>query len=184
MRASYRIRNRSQTVLGMICPVTIYGMKDGSLTPHEILWKNVLALMHKVYKRENLTRLARETGIGNATASRIKARKTAVRIDSLVKVAAKFDVEPWQLLSPNFNPTDIRRPAAVEILGPLFAELGLYWDKLPFHMQRALLEVVRLAASMDTGRRGLNGDGDHPRRRASDEQLPRGPFADNKGRTQ
>ena len=69
-----------------------------------VLWANVLALMQKRYGRENLTRLARETGCGPGTASRIKARETSVGIDVLSQIAGAFEVQAWQLLVPGFDP--------------------------------------------------------------------------------
>jgi hypothetical protein len=71
-----------------------------------ILWGSVLALMQHAYGRENLTRLARETGIGPGSATRIKNQDTSVGIDTIEKIANRFDVQPWQLLVPGFDPVN------------------------------------------------------------------------------
>jgi len=76
---------------------------------HEIdsyatLWQNVAALMVKHYGEENLSRLARECAIGLGTASRIKKQQTSVGIDILHAIAARFNLAPWQLLVPGFDP--------------------------------------------------------------------------------
>lgn len=73
---------------------------------HEILWENVRALMihHNPDKIENLNWLARETGIGPGSASRIKSKQTAVGLDVLAKIARRFDLQPWHLLMPGLEP--------------------------------------------------------------------------------
>jgi transcriptional regulator with XRE-family HTH domain len=70
-----------------------------------VLWENVSALMQKHFGRENLTRLARETKCGPGTATRIKERETSVGIDVLEKIASAFNLQPWQLLVPGFDPS-------------------------------------------------------------------------------
>lgn len=73
----------------------------------ETLWANVLALMKHHYGKENLTRFSADVGIGPATATRIKDRRTSVGLDVLEKIAAKFSLEPWQLLVPGL---DVAKP--------------------------------------------------------------------------
>ena len=68
------------------------------------LWHSVSALMRKQWGAENLTRLAKESGIGLGTCSRMKAQETSVGIEVVDKIAAAFSVEPWELLVPGFNP--------------------------------------------------------------------------------
>lgn len=75
-----------------------------ALDVKRVLWENVSALMDKHYGGENLTRLARETKCGPGTATRIKERKTSVGIDVLTKIASAFQLQPWQLLVPGFDP--------------------------------------------------------------------------------
>lgn len=78
-----------------------------------LLWLAVLGLMQKRYGRENLNRLSRESGIGPATASRIKAQETSVGLDTLDKLSEHFMVEPWHLLMPGFSAdTPVLLPSA------------------------------------------------------------------------
>lgn len=69
-----------------------------------VLWTNVQALMRKHYGGENLSRLSRECDVGLGTATRIKQRQTSVGLDILAKIAERFDLQPWQLLVPGFDP--------------------------------------------------------------------------------
>ena len=71
-----------------------------------VLWQNVAALMRYHWSGENLTRLAREAGIGPGTATRMKEQRTSVGIDVLQKVAAAFDLQAWHLLTPNLDPSN------------------------------------------------------------------------------
>lgn len=69
-----------------------------------ILWANVQALMRKHYGEENLSRLARECGIGLGTATRIKQQQTSVGLEIVDKIAEHFHVQAWQLIVPGFDP--------------------------------------------------------------------------------
>ena len=55
-----------------------------------ILWANVSALMVAKYGKENLTRLANDSGAGPGTMTRIKEMKTSVGMDVLEKIAKVF----------------------------------------------------------------------------------------------
>lgn len=77
-----------------------------ALSTNSILWSNVQRLMLHKYGKENLTRLARESGCGPGTASRIKEQKTSIGLEVLSKIGAVFDLEPWQLITPNLDPTN------------------------------------------------------------------------------
>lgn len=68
-----------------------------------VLWANVSALMTRDFGGENLTRLARDAGFGNATSTRLKECKTSVGVDVIERLAKLFDVEPWQLLTPDLG---------------------------------------------------------------------------------
>lgn len=98
-----------------------------------ILWANVQALMHHHYKKENLTRLAADTGIGPGTASRIKAQNTSVGLDVLEKIAGKFNIQPWQLLVDNFDPVSPPALAAdnatLELVSQLIDKMRAKTDK-------------------------------------------------------
>lgn len=69
-----------------------------------VLWQNVASLMKHKYGKENLTRLANDSGCGPGTVSRIKAQQTSVGLDVLEKVAGVFDLQPWHLLTPDLDP--------------------------------------------------------------------------------
>lgn len=86
---------------------TIYGMPPKPPTANQILWANVQALMIRDYGKENLTRLARETTIGPASATRIKNMETSVGIDVLARIAANFKLQPWHLLLPGLDPENV-----------------------------------------------------------------------------
>lgn len=80
---------------------TLFGMGAKNLAG--VLWENVRALMVSRWGAENLNRLAREAKIGPASATRIKECRTAVRINTLEKIARTFGVEPWQLIAPGLS---------------------------------------------------------------------------------
>lgn len=68
-----------------------------------VLWENVRALMIQQWGAENLNRLARDAKIGPGSATRIKEARTAVRINTLEKIARTFGVEPWMLIAPGLS---------------------------------------------------------------------------------
>ena len=69
-----------------------------------ILWANISALMDHHWDGENLSRLAREADIGPGSATRLKQQQTSVGLELVEKVARLFQLEPWQLLVPTFDP--------------------------------------------------------------------------------
>lgn len=71
-----------------------------------VLWRSVEALMRKHYGKENLTRLSKECKFGPATASRLKEAKTSVGLEVIDKIAGNFNVQPWELLVPSFDPSN------------------------------------------------------------------------------
>lgn len=73
------------------------------LDSKKVLWENVLSLMVDRYKKENLTKLAKDSGIGPGTMTRIKEQETSVGVDTLEKLAVVAKVEPWQLLHPSMG---------------------------------------------------------------------------------
>ena len=72
-----------------------------------VVWRSVSALMQKHYGKENLTRLAKEAGIGPGSASRLKECKTSLGVELVDKLAAAFHVEAWQLMVPGFDPNNL-----------------------------------------------------------------------------
>lgn len=69
-----------------------------------VLWENVLALMKHKYGKEHLTRLAKESGVGGASLTRVKQQETNVGIETVAKIASAFDLQAWHLLTPNLDP--------------------------------------------------------------------------------
>jgi hypothetical protein len=92
--------------------------------PRLALRDNVLALQQHHYGRENLSRLARDAGIGPGSATRIKVAETSVGLEVIDKIAAAFNLDPWQLLVPGFNP---RNPP---VLKPVSPEEQKLYDRL------------------------------------------------------
>jgi len=73
---------------------------DSSTSLKRVLWLNVSTLMKKHYKRENLSQLATDAGVGLASIDRIKKMQTSVGLDIVEAVAGAFKMQPWQLLVP------------------------------------------------------------------------------------
>lgn len=71
-----------------------------------LLWNAVLALMQKHYGGENLSRLARDCKIGPGTATRLKQGETSVGLEIIDKIAKHFHVQSWELLVPDFDPSN------------------------------------------------------------------------------
>lgn len=91
-----------------------------------LLWANVSALMIAKYGKENLTRLAADSGVGPGTMTRIKEAQTSVGLDVIEKIATVFGIEPWQLMHPD-------RAAVVEKQKPdeLSSLRGIYCALAP-----------------------------------------------------
>ncbi len=68
------------------------------------LWSSVLAIMKQRYGEENISRFAKDVGVGLATVTRIKEQKTSVGLAVMDRIAATFNVSAWQLLVPGFDP--------------------------------------------------------------------------------
>lgn len=77
---------------------------DQQINTAAALWQNISALMVRHYGRVNQSRLADECGIGLGTVNRIKQQTTSVGIDVIERIAANFNLAPWQLLVPGFDP--------------------------------------------------------------------------------
>lgn len=68
------------------------------------LWESVAALMTHHWGAVNLSRLAREAGIGPGSATRLKEQQTSVGIELIDKIADLFGAQSWQLLVPGYDP--------------------------------------------------------------------------------
>lgn len=90
-----------------------------------VLWANVSTLMIAKYGKENLTRLASDSGAGPGTMTRIKNAKTSVGVDVLEKIGEVFGVTPWQLLHPDIsNAAEKQRPDEVLALRQLYQAIS------------------------------------------------------------
>lgn len=104
--------------------INIHDMNKLSGKPvAQVLWDNVSALMTHHWQEENLNKLARKAKIGAATAQRIKDRETAVRIDTVERVAMAFDLKPWQLLMPDLDPSNVPVSMLSETEKKLYSKL-------------------------------------------------------------
>jgi hypothetical protein len=76
-----------------------------------VLWENIANAMIHHWHEINLYKLAKDAKIGTGGAARLKAQRSATRLSTIVKVAALWKLEPWQLLMPGFDPA--KPPVAV-----------------------------------------------------------------------
>lgn len=93
----------------------------------KVLWNSVTSLMLKHYGKENLTRLAKDCGIGPGTSTRLKEQQTSVGLEVIEKIAKHFGYEPWQLLVPGFDP---EHAPTLQPLSAREAELYRRWREV------------------------------------------------------
>ncbi len=72
--------------------------------PKSVLANNLVPLMEREFGKSNIWQLARQAGIGPASAKRLVDGKTSVGIDLVACVAKLFKVSTWQMLYPNLDP--------------------------------------------------------------------------------
>lgn len=110
------------------------------------VWNAVERLMVSQWGRSNISRLARDSGIGLATISRLQAdHQTSIGLDKVEKLAAVFQVPAWHLLDPDFNPS-----AEKESLSLKAQELARAYDAITDDVARGrayamCLQVLELA---------------------------------------
>jgi transcriptional regulator with XRE-family HTH domain len=68
------------------------------------LWQNVLTLMTSKFGGRSIKPFAAFCGVGVGTIQRIEKQETSVGLETLDKIAQKFDLAAWQLLVPGFDP--------------------------------------------------------------------------------
>jgi hypothetical protein len=58
--------------------------------------------------------LEKSSGVGDSTISRYRKKEAAANIDDLARIALAYDLQPWELLYPKFEPAapPATRPAA------------------------------------------------------------------------
>lgn len=84
-----------------------YRFRMTEIDSRKVLWANLARLMDARYGKENITRLATEARIGPASVTRLKGQATSFGVEILDKLAAVFEVQPWQLLVPNLDPENL-----------------------------------------------------------------------------
>lgn len=72
--------------------------------PKLVLAHNVEALMLDRYGKLNKSQLSKDADMAIANVQRILDRNTSIGVDVIAKVAAAFDLLPWQMLFPNLDP--------------------------------------------------------------------------------
>lgn len=119
------------------------------------LWEAADALMDHAYGKENLGRLASESGFGPATSTRLKKQDTNVGIDVLEAIARRFKFEPWQLLVPGFdpkNPPVLADSDAMAAVTPEERALLKHFRSLSEDVDReALLRTLRIPVDQGRG---------------------------------
>lgn len=98
------------------------------------VWASLEKLMLAHWGRPNISRLARESGVGMATVSRLQHDDgvTSTGLDKIEKLAAVFGVKPWQLLDPAFDPSN-----ATPSFSPKAISLATAFDRITDPMAQA-----------------------------------------------
>jgi hypothetical protein len=109
---------------------TLPAMEISRQDPKQVLWANVHKLMEHRWGQENINRLSRDAKIGPGSASRIKEQKTSVGIDVVAKIAKAFDVEPWHLLLPNLDPSNLPVATLTDAEAALYARIRRHYEGL------------------------------------------------------
>ena len=84
--------------------------------------------------REGLStnhRVADKIKIPARTVGRIRNAETSCQIDTLAKLAKAFDIEPWQLLVPNYDPTNPPVRVQTRAERDLYARMRSDLTKIP-----------------------------------------------------
>lgn len=81
---------------------------------------NIVRLMGMRPKLSSNPKLGERAGIGIATISRIINGETAATLDTIARLAAAFDLAPWQLLVPNL---DAQNPQILQSISSKEADL-------------------------------------------------------------
>jgi hypothetical protein len=72
----------------------------------DILANNLKALMAARPHLDTFPKIVKAGGPSNGTLDRIRRKDSGCSIDQLAKLAAVFELEPWQLLTKNLEPNN------------------------------------------------------------------------------
>lgn len=73
----------------------------------KVLGKNLQTLMASQADLCSNPKLAKRTGLGTGTISRLRNGDVDANLDTLERLATAFHVQPWQLLVPNIEPASL-----------------------------------------------------------------------------
>lgn len=121
-----------------------------TLDPTTYLWDNLCRLLGD--PNMSIGRAERALGLSHTTTQRIREGETAIRLSTLVQIATKLNIEVWQLLVPNIDPSNIPRlaPISASEVWPFDFEASRYAALLPKEQgmveHAARIELERLEA--------------------------------------
>jgi transcriptional regulator with XRE-family HTH domain len=95
----------------------------------DIVAENVAALMQASRNCGTDAKLASRSGIGRGTVQRVRRAEVSVSVGNLAAIAAAYDLQPWQLLLENLDPTN---PPALKVASETERRL---WAKLRVMME-------------------------------------------------
>jgi transcriptional regulator with XRE-family HTH domain len=76
-------------------------------TTAKVLGTNIAALMAAHKELNSNPKLAKKTGLGTATLSRVRNGEVDANLDTLERLAKAFHIEAWQLLVPRMEPNNL-----------------------------------------------------------------------------
>lgn len=116
----------------------------------EILSNNLRQLVGEGKRYPKLESLAARSGVGKSTIARARNGENALRIDNLEDIARAFNLEPWQMLVEDVDPTnppslknDDDSPNAWPFIG-VISEAE--YQNLPNEAKDAIREFVEMKA--------------------------------------
>ena len=101
------------TLNGWLCQppsVSFFGQTDlmegNAPKQRDILARNLKALMSWEHGPSSQSELKRRSGVSQATIGRIDRKESDATIDTLALIARAYGLAAWQLLVPEFDPTN------------------------------------------------------------------------------
>lgn len=98
----------------------------------KVSWENVSILMRMRYGKENMSKLAHASGVGQATMTRVKEQETSIGMEKLDMIARALEVPTWQLIYPNYDfENDVRPEADPDVPPRSGKDLQYLFDLIP-----------------------------------------------------